>query len=166
MESGGKGVISVGGVIAVLGLALVAFGTGHAVGQGETGELEGRLALCSEVKEELTERLAELDEAQVTEVQEQRRLPELPAGEPVATTTAFELEMTPGQTVELPGAGVAVRVAEIRVEDSGRGVVFIISRGGLEYTTFLAGGEQTEVGDVYVEVKEIVAGRVKLYVEV
>jgi hypothetical protein len=169
VEPGVRGVTSVGalivGVVGVLALTVAAFAAGHSVGQGDTAELERRLKLCNEEREALTERLSELDEPRVTEVQEQQRPPEPSTDEPATVTTAFELEMTPGQAVELLGTGVWVRVADIRAKNGGRGVVLIIKQAELEYSTFLASGEQAEVGGWFVRVKEIQPGRVKLYIE-
>lgn len=169
VEPGTGRVISVGAlfgsVVGVLALMVAAFVAGHEVGQGDTVELERQLGLCVQAKAELTERVAELDQAEVTPVQQNREVPEPAPGEPVAATSAFEVEMTPGQAVELADTGIVVEVEGIDAEEDDRRATISVSRRGAKETATIAVGEQADVAGTYIRAKEIEAARVKLYVE-
>lgn len=154
------------GFIAVL---LAAATLAYMAGQGDTAELERRLGFCGQDNEKLTKRLGELEAPQVTSVPDQLAVQRpQPADSPPTpqSSAAFELEMTPGQTVELPGTGVAVGVAAIGAEGGTRTATVTISKDSLEETATLAAGADSEMAGAYVRVKDIQPTRITLYVQI
>lgn len=150
--------------------ALIAAATfAYMAGQGDTAELERRLSFSEQDNEELTERLGELEAPQVTSVPDQLAVQQpQPADSPPTPqrSAAFELEMTPGQTVELPGTRVAVGVAAIGAEGGSRTATVTISKDSVEETATLASGADSEMAGAYVRVKDIQPTRITLYVRI